>query len=180
MKKIFFGMPGNEEMTKELCELLNGEMAAFTIRQFPDEETYLRVISPLEGKNCVIVCSLHHPDNKMVPLYYLSRLCKELYAGKTTLIAPYLSYMRQDIQFNAGEAVTSAYFAQLLSYWVDELVTIDPHLHRYHTMAELYSIPCSVLHAASVIAQWMIENIEKPILVGPDMESEQWVSEVAK
>ncbi len=180
MKKIFFGMPGNEEMAEQICKILDGEMAEFTLRQFPDEETYLRITSPLEGRLCVIVCSLHHPDNKIIPLYYLSKLCRELKASKLILIAPYLSYMRQDIQFHPGEAVTSEYFAQLVSQWVDELITIDPHLHRKHDMAELYSIPCMVLHAAPVIAEWIIKNIEKPVLIGPDMESEQWVSEVAK
>jgi ribose-phosphate pyrophosphokinase len=100
-------------------------------------------------------------------------------ASKIILVVPYLAYMRQDKKFNPGEAVTSAYFAQLLSQWADELVTIDPHLHRKHSMDELYTIPCKVIHAAPAISAWIKQNIEKPVLIGPDAESTQWVSETA-
>lgn len=180
MKKIFFALPGNEAQTEAICRQLKGEMAEFTLHRFPDDETYARVLSPVAEKHCLLVCSLDHPDQKIIPLYFLSRLCKELNAAKVTLIAPYLSYMRQDIRFNVGEAVTSEYFAALLSCWVDELITIDPHLHRKHSIQELYTIPCKVLHAAPVIAEWIRNNIGKPIAIGPDIESDQWVSEVAK
>lgn len=179
MKQLFFGLKGNEDITASLCTLTDGELADFTQRQFPDGETYLRITSPVEGKECVLVCSLHQPDDKIIPLYYLASLCKEQGAAKVTLIAPYLAYMRQDKKFNPGEGVTSEYFAQLLSQWVDELITIDPHLHRKHGMAELYSIPCEVLHATVAIAGYIKKHIQKAVLIGPDSESEQWVSHVA-
>lgn len=44
----------------------------------------------------------------------------------------------------------------------------------------MYSIPSKVLHAADDISTWIRGNIERPLLIGPDSESEQWVSEVAK
>jgi ribose-phosphate pyrophosphokinase len=88
--------------------------------------------------------------------------------------------MRQDKQFNSGEAITSDYFAQLISSFADRIITIDPHLHRRSSMNEIYSIPCNVLHSAKLISSWIKNNIQKPLLIGPDSESEQWVSEVAK
>jgi len=75
--------------------------------------------------------------------------------------------------------VTSRIFARLLSSAVDGLVTIDPHLHRYHALSEIYSIPSRAEHAAPAIAGWIRAHIEHPVIVGPDYESEQWVSEVA-
>ena len=45
-------------------------------------------------------------------------------------LRPIWRYMRQDKRFNAGEAVTSALFAKILSRYIDWLVTMDPHLHR--------------------------------------------------
>ncbi|MGZ5283573.1 MAG: ribose-phosphate pyrophosphokinase [Bacteroidia bacterium] len=180
MNVIFLALPGNEELTLKLKNIFGGEPADFILRNFPDEETYLQIKSNLEGKTCIVVCSLDRPDSKIIPLYYIAKLCKEFKASKVILVAPYLSYMRQDTKFNPGEAVTSAYFAQLLSQWFDGLITIDPHLHRHHDMAELYTIPCTVIHAAPVIADWISKNIEKPVLIGPDIESRQWVSEVAQ
>jgi ribose-phosphate pyrophosphokinase len=44
---------------------------------------------------------------------------------------------------------------------------------------EIYTIPSKVLHAADPVAQWIKNNIKNPLLVGPDEESGQWVSDIA-
>jgi ribose-phosphate pyrophosphokinase len=110
----------------------------------------------------------------------MAETIKELGAKKVCLVSPYLSYMRQDKRFNPGEANTSSLFAKLLSGWLDCLITIDPHLHRIKNLTEIYSIhSISVLHATKLIAEWINLNVDKPILIGPDEESAQWVSEIA-
>lgn len=180
MKKIFFALPGNENLTDALIQRENAEKGSFELRQFPDGETYIRILSSVRNKTVVLVCTLHQPDAKLLPLYFLSKTAKELGANTVFLVAPYLSYMRQDTIFNPGEAVTSTYFAHLVSSFVDFLITIDPHLHRRSSLSEIYTIPTKVAHAANHISEWIKTNIATPILIGPDGESEQWVSEVAK
>jgi len=101
-------------------------------------------------------------------------------AGRIGLVAPYLGYMRQDKKFQQGEAVTADIFAAFLSQTVDWLVTIDPHLHRHKKLDEIYSIPSMAIHANDLIAEWIRANINRPLLIGPDAESAQWVSQVAK
>jgi ribose-phosphate pyrophosphokinase len=63
---------------------------------------------------------------------------------------------------------------------VDWMVTVDPHLHRRASLDEIYSVPTRALHAAPLIAQWISDNVDKPLLIGPDRESEQWVAAVAR
>jgi ribose-phosphate pyrophosphokinase len=87
--------------------------------------------------------------------------------------------MRQDIQFHPGESITSRYFSKLISNYFDGLITIDPHLHRVHALSEIYSIPATALHATDCIGEWIRTNIPDGILIGPDTESSQWVSEIA-
>jgi ribose-phosphate pyrophosphokinase len=96
------------------------------------------------------------------------------------LVAPYLAYMRQDRRFREGEALTSTSFAKLISAKFDWLLTVDPHLHRHHSLAEIYSIPTEVVHAAPLLAQWTQSHVANPVIVGPDEESEQWAREVAE
>jgi ribose-phosphate pyrophosphokinase len=180
MTKIIFALPGNEVLANNIIASIRAEKGDFVLRQFPDEETYIRVLSNVEEKEVVIICPLHQPNNKLLPLFFLSKLLKDLKAASICLVAPYLAYMRQDKQFNPGEAITSEYFAKLLSSFIDQLITIDPHLHRRTSMKEIYSIPCEVLHAAGLISEWIKNNIPNAIVIGPDSESEQWVSEVAK
>jgi len=180
MKTIIFSFPGNELLSESIIAGIEGEKGSFTLRQFPDGESYVRVLSEVEGKNVFIVCTLHQPDSKILPLLFLCGELRDLKVNSIGLIAPYLAYMRQDKRFNPGEALTSNYFAKLISSSVDRLITVDPHLHRRASMKEIYSIPCEVLHATQLISAWIKKNIPEAILIGPDSESEQWVSEVAK
>ncbi|MBC5991897.1 ribose-phosphate pyrophosphokinase [Pontibacter cellulosilyticus] len=180
MSMIFFALPGNEQLATSLASILQAEVGEAVIRNFPDGETYVRLLSDVQHKQVVLVCTLHQPDEKLLPLYFVSSAARDLGAASVCLVAPYLAYMRQDKQFNPGEAITSRHFANLLSGTVDSLLTIDPHLHRFHHMHELYTIPATALHAAPILANWIGENIQKPLLIGPDEESMQWVKEVAE
>jgi ribose-phosphate pyrophosphokinase len=87
--------------------------------------------------------------------------------------------MRQDTSFQPGEAVTSATYAALLSAAFNWLVTLDPHLHRYANLNRIYSIPTAVATAAKPIADWLCCNIDRPVIIGPDEESRQWVERIA-
>ncbi len=180
MEKIFFAISGNEQLAIPIAGKLNAEMGEISIRQFPDGETYLRILSSVKDKEVYIVCALNTPNDKIMPLYFLAKTAKEQGAKQVHLIAPYLAYMRQDKSFHLGESITSQHFASLMSSVVDSLITIDPHLHRRKSLSEIYTIPCTVLHADELISNWIKTNVINPVLVGPDSESEQWVAEVAK
>lgn len=179
MKQLLFALPGNEKLTDSLAAILGADRGQAEIRPFPDGETYIRILSEVKGRHVVLVCTLHHPDEKLLPLYLLAQTLRELGAQHICLVAPYLAYMRQDKQFKSGEGITSRYFAKLISSIADSLFTIDPHLHRFHGLQELYTIPALALHAAPLLADWVKQHVPKPILIGPDEESMQWVSEVA-
>ena len=180
MKRIILALPGNEKFAEKIAMKFKAELGEIVVRSFPDGESYVRVISNVNDKKVLIVCTLDHPDQKILPVYFLAQTVKELGAKEVGLICPYLAYMRQDKRFHPGEAVTSTHFAKLISQFADWMVTIDPHLHRRNNMSEIYSIPVKVLHAAPLVSAWIKDNIKNPLLVGPDSESEQWVKKVAE
>src|SRR6185503_12811188 len=122
----------------------------------------------------IILCTLADPDAKFLPLIFAAATARELGAARVGLVAPYLAYMRQDRRFNPGEAVTSRYVAKLISGAFDWLVTVDPHLHRYGALGEIYTIPTRAIHAAPLMSDWIRRNVPDPLIVGPDSESEQW------
>ena len=107
MKTILFSLPGNEELVELLATKMDAEVGKATLRKFPDGESYTRILSDVKDKCVVLVCTLHEPDEKLLPLYFLSHTAKSLGAMCTCLVAPYLAYMRQDKIFNEGEGVTS-------------------------------------------------------------------------
>jgi ribose-phosphate pyrophosphokinase len=176
---ILFSMPGNERLAAELGMIGPWAAGALEIRRFPDGESYVRILSDVAGHRTAILCTLARPDSRFLRLVFTARTLKELGASAVTLIAPYLSYMRQDIRFEPGEALTSRHFADLLSQAFDRLITVDPHLHRYGNLREIYSIPATALSSAPLLARWVQDNIDRPVIIGPDSESEQWVSSIA-
>jgi ribose-phosphate pyrophosphokinase len=177
---LFFPMPGNAVMTHALAEALGGEVGGLELRAFPDGETYLRFRSELAGRSVTLVCTLDRPNDKIVALLFAAATARELGAKEVGLTAPYLAYMRQDRRFNPGEAVTSHQIARLLSDAFDWLVTADPHLHRYRSLGEIYRIPTRIVHCAPLVSAWIKANVARPLIIGPDSESEQWVSAVAR
>lgn len=179
MRPLILSLPGNDSLADALTTRLDGERGKAIVRRFPDGESYVRIENSVEGRSIILCCTLDRPDEKILPLVFLGATAKELGAVRVGLVAPYLAYMRQDRRFQPGEGITSVYFARLLSGTVDWLVTVDPHLHRRASLSEIYPIPTQVIHAALLISRWVRENIPSPVLIGPDSESAQWVSEIA-
>ncbi len=179
MSAAICALPGNAEFAERLRAELDGTMVRLEWRKFPDGESYLRYEDPVADRDVAIVCTLSDPDSKALALLFAARTAKELGAARVGLVAPYLGYMRQDRRFHDGEAVTSGHFARLLSAEFDWLVTVDPHLHRRSSLAEIYSIPAAAVSASPALAAWIAANVAKPLIVGPDSESEQWAAEVA-
>ena len=46
-------------------------------------------------------------------------------------------------------------------------------------MSDIYDVTNRVVHAAPALAAWIAAQVERPVLVGPDAESAQWVTDVA-
>jgi ribose-phosphate pyrophosphokinase len=173
-------MPGNERMAQTLAARASGDLGAVETRRFPDGEAYVRLLSEVKGRDVEIVCTLARPDDQFLRLIFAAETARELGAASVNLVAPYLAYMRQDKRFKDGEAISSIHFARLISASFDNLVTIDPHLHRRRDLSEIFTIPSRVEHAAPLLADWIRTHVENPLVIGPDVESEQWVAAVAE
>jgi ribose-phosphate pyrophosphokinase len=179
-KPLLIPMPGNEVLADAMARTLGAEIGRLVIRHFPDGESYVRFETALTDRSVALICTLANPDSKLAPLLFAAAAAADLGARHVGLVAPYLAYMRQDRRFQAGEAITSNAFANILSNHFDWLVTVDPHLHRHGALSEIFSIPTRVMHAADAISRWIRNEIKKPLLIGPDAESEQWVAAVAR
>jgi ribose-phosphate pyrophosphokinase len=177
---IAFTFPGYKNLAHKIIKKGQFEIGDMIVRNFPDKESYVKINSNVTDKEVVIICGLDNPNIKIMALIFFLKTAKELGAKNITLIAPYLGYMRQDKRFKPGEAITSNIFAELLSDQIDHLITIDPHLHRHKSLEEIYGAKCTTLHAANLIGEWIKNNIKDPLLIGPDEESDQWVSDIAK
>lgn len=180
MTPLIIALPGNESLAERVAAAGGFELGNLETRRFPDGEAYVRHRSELSGRSVALVCTLNDPDPKLMTLLLGAASARGLGARRVGLVAPYLAYMRQDRRFHEGEAVSAVHFARILSREIDWLATVDPHLHRIRQLDEVFSVPTETLHAGPLLAEWIRTEIANPVLIGPDAESEQWVSEAAR
>jgi len=178
---VVIAIPGSEEHAHKLGVRLAAPVIVAHVRPFPDGEIFVRVDGDVAGRDAVVVGNLYPaPAEKFLTVAFVAATLRDLGARRVGLVAPYLAFMRQDTRFHAGEGVTSAYFARLVSGVVDWMVTVDPHLHRIASLDGLYTIPTTIARAAPAIARWIAAEVTQPVLIGPDAESAQWVTAVAE
>ena len=180
MRPIAFSLIPNQSLSQSLIKSLDLEQGNLDLYKFPDGELYVKIKSVVTNRKIVIIDSLNQPNKKILALIFLIATLRDLGAMSVGMVSPYLAYMRQDSRFSPGEGITANYFAKLLSDNLDWLVTVNPHLHRHKNLNEIYSIPTTVVQATDSIVSWIISNIKDPLLIGPDEESQQWISLIAK
>lgn len=180
MATVLLPFPEDMRLAQAVATRCGARLGFMGWRHFPDGESLVTVEDDLADADVVLLCSLNQPDRKAMALRFAAHAARELGARSVGLVAPYLAYMRQDASFHPGEAISAHAFARFLEEAVDWLVTVDPHLHRIPTLDSLFRIPAQALAAAPSLAGWIAREVPRPHLIGPDSESEQWVSEVAK
>jgi ribose-phosphate pyrophosphokinase len=148
--------------------------------RFPDGELRLQ-LPPRLPPRVVLWRSLHHPNQKLVELLLAAQTACDLGAQHITLVTPYLAYMRQDMAFQPGEAVSQRIVGRFLATLCDTIITVDPHLHRVATLQEAVPVADAlVLSGAPLLADWVASCRTQPLLMGPDEESLQWVAQAAQ
>ncbi|MGD8594958.1 MAG: ribose-phosphate diphosphokinase [Gammaproteobacteria bacterium] len=177
---LLLGFADYETPAKNLADTLKIEYASVEIHRFPDGESKLTL--PVDLPETVAFCrSLNLPNSKLIELLIAAQTARQHGALEIILIAPYLCYMRQDIAFNPGEAVSQKIIGKFIAEHFDAVLTVDAHLHRIHDLHEAIPVNQAInLSAAELIGEYVKAHVENPLLLGPDEESKQWVQSAAK
>jgi len=166
-------------LAQRLAQAIGRQHAFVDRHHFPDGETRLRLPASLPA-HVVLLRGLQQPNDKLTELMLAAAGARELGARRLTLVSPYLAYMRQDTAFTPGEVVSQRHVGRALAAWFDDVVTVDPHLHRVATMDEVVPGRRAVaLTAAPLLGAWVAQRLPDALLLGPDQESLQWVRAAA-
>ena len=164
------------EAAEALAAALGVPMALVVRHCFPDGESRLR-LPPVLPEWLLLLRGLQQPNEKLVELLITLPAARALGARQILLVSPYLAYMRQDMAFTPGEAVSQRHIAALLAGQVDGLITVDPHLHRIASLEEVMPGCRGVaLSAAPLLGAWVARQVPGALLLGPDEEALQWVA----
>jgi ribose-phosphate pyrophosphokinase len=169
----------DQASAQRLADAAGMAMARIERHRFPDGELKLRLPAQLP-RSVTVLRTLDHPNEKLVELLLTAQTARTLGAVHLSLVTPYLAYMRQDIAFHPGEAVSQRIVGRFLAGLFDAVITVDPHLHRVATLQEAVPVPQAiVLSGAPLLSDWIASHHANPMLVGPDEESAQWIAQAA-
>ena len=184
---MLLGFEEYDTQARRLAATLGLPYAIVDVHHFPDGECKIALPERLPAH--VVFCrSLDRPNDKLIQLLLAASTARQLGALRLTLVTPYLCYMRQDKAFAPGEAVSQPVIGRFLARLFDDVITVDPHLHRTHDLADAVpAVNAIALSATAAMREFLhshyrahLENYADAILLGPDSESEQWVRSLAE
>jgi ribose-phosphate pyrophosphokinase len=172
-------LPPSAGVAARLAARLGVALHEIALHRFPDGE--LRVTAGPAAATTIVYASLDQPNEKLMALLFASEALRRGGARRLVLVAPYLCYMRQDTAFHPGEAVNQKVVGRLLADAVDRVITVDAHLHRTKDIRAVFpGIEADNLSAMPAIADALRAGFDpKTVVVGPDEESQAWVSDLA-
>ncbi|MCF8475916.1 MAG: ribose-phosphate pyrophosphokinase [Pseudolabrys sp.] len=179
-RPVIQSLPASAKDAGRLAERLAVAVHEIDVHRFPDGE--LRVTVAPAAPVTIIYASLDQPNDMLLTILFAADALRRGGAKRLVLVAPYLCYMRQDAAFHAGEAISQKVIGRLLAQTVDRVITVDAHLHRTKRIADVFpGIEADNLSAMPAIADYLNATGFDPatIVVGPDAESEPWVTALA-
>lgn len=177
---LILAFPDYLPQAQRLAERLAMPQAEIKMHHFPDGESFI-ALPPHLPEHVLICRSLNQPNDKLVELLLCAKTARTLGAKRLTLIAPYLCYMRQDFANWPGVAISQRIVGQWLAELFDDVITVDPHLHRISTLRQAIPLQHAIsLNATIAIAEFLRHKLNRALLLGPDSESKQWVGRLAE
>ena len=173
-------LPSATSDATRLASRLDVPIHEIALHRFPDGE--LRVTVGPAAATTILYVPLDQPNDKLVALLFAAEALRRDGAKRLVLVAPYLCYMRQDAAFHKGEAISQKVIGRLLAGTVDRVITVDAHLHRTDSITSVFpGIEADDLSAMPAIADALrAAGFDRDtVVVGPDAESQAWVSALA-
>ena len=170
-----------KHIAKKIAAKLKKPYSALEVTHFPDSEIKLRFRVDVKNKDIVLVQSFYGNVNDcIIEALFAAETAKDLGAKKITLVAPYFPYLRQDRRFNPGECISLRTIAQNIDEDFDEVIIMDPHLHREKTLRHIFKISSKRLTANPLIVDYIKKKVRNPLIIGPDWESYKWARRIAE
>ena len=164
---ILIAGPSANGISERLAEL-SGEKAYSAVHKvFPDGESYIKIPTEIAGEDVAVIQSTNTPQDKsLMELFFMIDKVRAAGAKSVTAIVPYMGYMRQNKEFNEGEAVSISTIISILnSLRLDNLITIQPHKSGPLRAFKGKTVIVDVIRK---MARYAGEGMHNPLVLAPD------------
>jgi ribose-phosphate pyrophosphokinase len=164
---IVFGGSFSRKLAESVSNSMDLELGRIDSRRFPDGEFYVRLLSEVKDRECILIQTTSSNDAFM-ELFIILDLLRELNAKKIHTIVPYLGYSRQDKRFKEGEAFSTKTILKLIDQFSDSILTVNCHFLDYGGEFEFEGVRIRNLDAFPLVASYFRDKFQSPILISPD------------
>ena len=138
--KIIVGMENSIELAKLVSKKIKASYMELDTTHLPGGEVTIRFKKDIKNADLILVKSFYpNPNTSILEVILTCNTAYELGAKSLTLVAPYIPYIHLDDRFMSGECLSNRIVARMLSC-VDEIITIDPHLHRVDNLSKIFKV----------------------------------------
>ncbi len=177
MVLLIIGGSASQKLAAKVAWDLGENLSPIETRRFPDGERYIRIKGKVP-KEVVVIQSTGYPqDENLMELFLLLKNLKSLGVERTRVVIPYFGYGRQERRFKSGEAVSAVIVAELLeAAGASEIYSINLHEKN---IKEFFNIPVHEISAMPMIANYINEQIDDPMIIGPDKGALGFAEEIS-
>jgi ribose-phosphate pyrophosphokinase len=163
--KVFTGN-ANPELAKDICRYLKIPLGKTEVSQFPDGETYVKILENIRGKDVFIIQSTCPPVNtNLMELLLMIDAAQRASAERITAVLPYYGYARQDRKVEPRVSIAAKLVANLIARsGAHRVLTLDLHAAQIQSF---FDIPVDHLFATLAICDYF-KNKKNFVIVAPD------------
>jgi len=174
---MIIGGSASQKLAALISKELDETLCPLETRKFPDGERYIRIGGNLESDAVVIQSTGYPQDQNLLELFLILKTLKSLDVENIKVVIPYFGYARQEKRFKSGEAISAQVVSELLeACGATEIFSINLHEDR---LRNLFNIPAHNLSAMPLIAEYIEEHLDDPVIIAPDKGALGFASEIA-
>ncbi len=154
--KVFSGN-AHPALTKAITEYLGIPLGKCEVKQFKNENTFVRILENVRERDTFVVQPISSPvNNSLVELLIMLDALKRASAGRITAVIPYYGYGRTDKKDQPRVPITAKLVADLLTVaGANRVLTVDLHAAQ---IQGFFNIPVDELTALNILADYFDEQ----------------------
>ena len=165
---LVFSGRANIHLSEDICKYLNIDLGRTVIKDFSDDEIYVRLEENVRGGDVFVIQSTCSPGNtNLMELLIMIDALKRASAKRVTAVIPYYGYARQDRKCEPRVPITSKLVADLLvTAGTDRVLTVDLHAGQ---IQGFFNIPVDHLFAMKVLVPYLQSlDLKNMVVISPD------------
>ena len=167
-RMLIFSGRANPLLAENICKYLDIPLGKTVIRDFSDNEIYVRIEENVRGGDVFIIQPTCFPGNtNVMELLIMIDALRRSSAKRITSVIPYYGYGRQDRKCEPRVPIPSKLIADLLeTAGTDRVLTVDLHAGQ---IQGFFNIPVDHLFAMNVLIGHIRKlNLPNLIVISPD------------